>query len=241
MSNSFAFIQARMGSKRLYGKVLRPLVGLPLIGHLCMRLSALKSSITPVYLIPKTKENAPLKAYLKSLNELVFEGDENHVLSRFYKAALKYQPKTIIRLTGDCPLVQPDLIEEMLKEFDKSSDDYLSNVLKRTYPKGFDVEIFSFEALKKAFSLAKDPYEIEHVTPYIYRNPHLFKLKNFESDLEPSISHLNLSVDTLEDFKRVENLIKKHTRNNPLFGLKELFDDLEFTRCLSTLKNTEAH
>lgn len=215
-------IQARLNSKRLPKKVLKPILGKPLLYYLLKRLENLK---TDCHLIVATTTNPIddlIVEYCKSNFIKTFRGSENNVLERYYKAALKFPSTTYIRLTADCPLVDPALLDLMLLHFSQKGTqcDYLSNTLKRSYPKGLDIEIFTFEALKKAYQNASTLYEKEHVTPYIYQNKHLFSLENFQD--HEDISKTNISVDTLEDFQLVEKILKSSFPINPYFGLDEI-------------------
>ncbi len=222
MTLPLLIIQARMGSSRLPGKVLRPLLKRPVLFYTVERLKALKTPVRILLATSVNPEDDLLEEFARSLGIECFRGSSEHVLERFYKAAISFSSEVIVRITGDCPLVQPSLLDRMLQFFIRSDGkyDYVSNVHPRSYPKGMDLEIFSFKALENAYLNAIDPYQIEHVTPYFYQNPQLFSLYNFEN--EEDLSDFNVSIDTLEDFKFVSSIIEKHYTKNPLFELDEM-------------------
>lgn len=213
-------IQARMNSTRLPQKVLKPLLERPLLSYNLERLKALKTPVKCLVATSNTPSDDPIEDFCQKSQIECFRGDEQNVLCRFYSCLQKHPSKVIVRLTGDCPLLDSALLDEMLALYQKDPVDYFSNVLTRSYPKGYDIEIFSDQALEKAYKQAKSDYDKEHVTPYIYHHPEMFSLKNYTSD--ENWSHINVSVDTPEDFDRVEFLIKNLYPQNPLFGLKEL-------------------
>lgn len=215
-------IQARLNSSRLFKKVLKPLFNQPMLFYLIERLQPLKELCTLIVATTNQPIDEAIVAYCKEMNVSVFCGSEENVLERFYYAALSHQGDPLVRITADCPLVDAHLIKKMLTFYmlRYPKYDYVSNTLVRTYPKGLDVEIFSLEALSKAYKLANTPYEKEHVTPYIYNHPDQFSLYNFK-DID-NFSNLNVSVDTLQDFESVEKIIQKYYPTNPSFGLKEI-------------------
>ena len=215
-------VQARLGSSRLPKKVLKPIEGEPLLGYALSRLKTLEKHCNLTVATTHLSQDDPIEAYCIQNNVSCFRGDESHVLKRFYHSALKEKASTIIRITGDCPIVDTLLLQKMLLFYEKHAPkyDYVSNVVKRSYPKGLDIEIFSFEALEMAYFNASSSYQKEHVTPFILQHPKLFSMYNFED--KEDYSHINVSVDTLQDFELVQKLIKKFHPKNPLFGLKEI-------------------
>jgi len=148
------------------------------------------------------------------------------VLSRYYYAAMKFGLDTVIRVTADCPFIDPEVIDSMiLKMQGMAGTDYLSNTLKRTFPRGYDAEIVRFGALKKAFDSADKPYQREHVTPYIYQNPDCFRLENFENSRDYSCYRLTL--DTADDLKLVKEIYARSYPVNPKFRFKDIIAILE--------------
>lgn len=193
-----AIIQARLGSKRLPGKCMMDIAGIPLLGHV---INGARLAVENVIVATPDKE---IVDFAIKQGVLGFIGSEDDVLDRYYKAAKAYEVQHIIRLTSDNPLVDPDVIQKVLDFYWSDNFDYVSNNHPRTYPIGLDVEIFTFEALERTWREAKDKYEREHVTPYIYNHPELFKLGNVKSDKD--LSHLRWTVDTLEDLEHVREL-----------------------------------
>ena len=167
--NTVVFIQARLGSTRFPGKIFSKYKNTTMLEVLLKRLSLSKKINKIIFLIPDNKENIPLKSFIKKLGYNFFCGSEENVLSRFFFAAKKFKPLTIIRITSDCPLIDPFILDKMIKKFNESKFDYLSNTIDPTYPDGFDVEIFSRKTLSLAFKNANLDYDKEHVTPYIKR------------------------------------------------------------------------
>jgi glutamate-1-semialdehyde 2,1-aminomutase len=195
-----AIVQARMGSTRLTNKVMRPIVGAPMIELLLARLSK-STQINQIILATSTDEiNKSLVEHVKQLGYVCICGSENDVLNRYLIAAQAAEADVIVRITGDCPLIDPSLVDQSLIQFRSETLDYLSNVAPATYPDGLDIEIFTLKALRRAESEAQDLFDREHVTPYI-RKAGFFKtgvMKNKED-----LSDLRWTVDELVDFEVV--------------------------------------
>jgi spore coat polysaccharide biosynthesis protein SpsF len=213
MLNVGIIIQARMGSTRLPGKILMTVNEMSFLKHQLIRLSKIN---VPIY-IATTTENLDNELVEFSIQNNLdfFRGDENNVLSRYYGCALINKLDVIIRITSDCPLIDADLISASLAEYLFMNDSliYFSNAIERTYPRGFDFEIFSFELLKNAYENAVEVSDLEHVTPYIWKNKNgnvkiVHKLNNINN------SKYRLTLDTIEDFKLLKILIEKHNGSN---------------------------
>lgn len=219
-----AFIQARMGSTRLPGKILKPVLGKPLLEFLIERLSDSKEINEIVVLTTHATVDDPIVAFCKERKILYFRGSEDHVLDRYYQAALQRKPDGIVRITSDCPLIDPDVVDQLIKIYrnEYPKFDYVSNALERTFPRGLDAEVFSFDALKKAFQNAVYPEEFEHVTVYLYRHPELFKLKNVAHI--PSLSHQRWTVDTPEDFALIQLILENLYPIQPQFRLNDILE-----------------
>jgi spore coat polysaccharide biosynthesis protein SpsF len=195
-------IQARMGSTRLPGKVLLPLGKRSMLAFLLKRLRSLSLPIIVATTLLE-KDDAIVRCG-KECGVSIFRGSEEDVLDRFYKVAGKFE--TIIRITADCPLTDPDIIIKALDLFYHLKVDYLSNTLNRTYPRGLDVEIFSFKALEKAATEASSLYDREHVTSYITSHPDQFHLANFIDSED--MHEWRLTVDTKEDLELVRKVVE---------------------------------
>jgi glutamate-1-semialdehyde 2,1-aminomutase len=196
-----AIVQARMGSTRLPGKVMLPIGSIPMVEILLLRLSQAKE-ITKIILATSTDlRNKNLVNHVKKIGYDVFQGSENDVLDRYYQASLKYNPDIVVRITADCPLIDPDIVDAVVKEYKSSDVDYASNTNPPTYPDGLDVEVFSFSLLKKAWKDAKNSNEREHVTPFM-RESSKFKVKNIINNKD--YSDERWTVDEQEDYEVVK-------------------------------------
>lgn len=198
-----AIIQARMGSTRLSGKMLMDLVGQPVIQRVFERI---KSShfINEIWLATTINPEDNVLADWAQKNKIkFFRGSSDDVLDRFYQAALPVQANVIVRITGDCPLHDFQVIDKVIAEYAEGEYDYVSNSHPPTYPDGLDVEVFSFQTLKKAWSEAKLKSEREHVTPYIWKHQEIFKIKNVVNVDDLSINRWTLDVKEDLEFLRI--------------------------------------
>lgn len=209
MKNILIITQARIGSTRLPGKVLKTILDKPLLWYVIKRLEQVKTPNKIIIATANSRENKPIIKFVKSMNIDYFSGNEEDVLDRYYRAAVKYKGDIIVRITADCPLIDPDIIDQGIEIFLNDNYDYVSNVEKdkETFPDGFDVEIFSFKALERAFNESEWLSEREHVTPYIRENPEKFFLNHFENN--ENLSNFRLTVDTKEDFILISKIIEK--------------------------------
>ena len=174
-NNIVLIIQARLNSIRFPEKILKKIDNKSVIELLINRVKRAKTVDKYVLAIARDKKNFQIKKKLKNKIS-IFEGSETNVLDRYYKAANKYKANIVIRVCGDCPFVDPTLIDDMVSLFKKSNYDYLSNIIKPTFPDGLDIEIFTFPTLKYAWRQAKNMSDKEHVTSFILRNK---KFKKF--------------------------------------------------------------
>jgi glutamate-1-semialdehyde 2,1-aminomutase/spore coat polysaccharide biosynthesis protein SpsF len=216
-----AIIQARMGSTRLPGKVLMEICGKPLLWHVVNRVSYSKYISQIVIATSTNPKDDEIEKFAKKYKLKVFRGSENDCLDRYYKAAKKYKADVIVRITADCPLICPEIIDRVIAEFKKNNSDYVSNSIIRTFPDGVDVEVFSFKTLKKAWEEAKDALEREHVTVYI-RNSGKFKIKNLVNDKPVEPQEYKWSVDRIEDLEFVREVYKHLYKDNKIFS----YDDI---------------
>lgn len=196
------FVQARMGSSRLPGKVMREVSGCPMIDHILSRLSAAKLVDLIVLATSTDPANDELARYVSDQGTAVFRGQETDVLDRYYQTALAYPCDVIVRVTGDCPLVDPALVDEAIERFRREGVDYLSNTQVPGYPDGLDVEVFTFAALERAAIEATTPFDREHVTPYMRKAG--LKLSEFHSTND--YSALRLTVDEAADLDVVRSI-----------------------------------
>lgn len=168
MTRTVAIVQARMSSTRLPGKVLRKIGDQPAIHHVLSRVARAKHVDAVWLACSDAPGDDPLADYAKRQGFAVFRGDEDDVLGRYAAAAAQAQAATVVRITGDCPMIDPGVVDRALERFRAGGVDYVSNTLQRSYPDGLDVEVFSRAALDRAAREAKDPFLREHVTPYIH-------------------------------------------------------------------------
>ena len=215
-----AIIQARMGSTRLPGKVLRKVNGIPLIEILFKRIEKSRLIDKAILATSIRKENDVLSSYVEKIGIDVYRGSENDVLKRYYDAAKKYKPETIVRITGDCPIIDPELVDEVINLFQNNKVDYASNINPPTFPDGLDAEVFSFSALKKAHIQSKLISDREHVTPFIRREKHFDKINLSNNE---DFSSERWTVDTEKDFKVIKNIVS-HFQPNLFFNWKEVIE-----------------
>ena len=202
-----AIVQARIGSDRLRGKVIKKINGKETILLLLKRLSLAKKIDDIIVAIPKKRQDDVLYNILKKNNFKVFRGSEKNVLSRYYQCAKKFSSEIIVRITADNPLIDPNIVDNVINQFLKNSFDYITNANPRTYPYGTEVEVFSFQALEEASNNAEKPSEREHVTPYFQNNRDKFKISAMK--YSENISHLRWTVDRENDLKFVRKIVSR--------------------------------
>lgn len=202
-------VQARMGSTRLPGKVLKKICGKTVLEHDIERLRMIKN--IDEIIIATTDKDIDTRIVDESIRLGVnyFRGPEEDVLSRYYYAAKEYNADVVVRVTSDCPLIDPKISEKIIQHYLNNIDkyDYVSNTIERTYPRGLDTEVFSFKVLEKAFCKAKLHRDREHVTPYIWSNTEIFKIYQYKNEID--YSNLRWTLDTKEDFELISKIYKK--------------------------------
>lgn len=222
-----AIIQARMGSARLPGKVLLEVEGKPLICYLLERVAAAKSIGKVIVATSTEPMDDPIAKLCKEKNVACYRGNHEDVLDRYYQAARQFKLERIVRLTADCPLIDPKIIDSLVSVYIKGDYDYVANTTppKWTFPIGMDVEVFSFNALERAWHDEKDPDQREHVTFHLWKNPNKFSL--FRVDLEVDLSKYRLAVDYPNDFEIVKLILKNLYHENPLFTMEDIIEFLK--------------
>jgi spore coat polysaccharide biosynthesis protein SpsF len=212
MTTITAIIQARTGSTRLPGKVIYPLDGQPALEHVVTR-TAHADSMTDVVVATSTEpQDDVIAQYAPTFGADVIRGSESNVLSRFERAVEEYDPDIILRITGDCPVIDPATIEKVIAQVDVSDPDYASNISQRTFPRGLDVEAFTAEGFETVISEATTQAEHEHVTPYYRENSEEFDIVNVTSDQvfdeEKYIDRtdLRLTLDEPDDYRLLERI-----------------------------------
>ena len=215
-------IQARMGSSRLPGKIMKKINGnTPMLKFQLDQLEFSKN-IDQIIIATTTLEPDNLIVdFCKKNNLECFRGESKDVLDRYYRCAKKFKLSIIVRITSDNPLIDPTIVDHVISRFIDSDYDYMSTLVKKS-PLGFTVEVFTFKSIKKAWEEAKLPSEHEHVTPYFYNNPDKFKIESVSQ--EKDLSHIRCTVDTEYDFKLIEKIISKiETRPIHLDHILDLF------------------
>jgi spore coat polysaccharide biosynthesis protein SpsF (cytidylyltransferase family) len=205
-NNNLCIVQARMGSTRLPGKVLMKVGNVSLLEYQVKRLRLAKKIDKIVIATSVDKKNDQIRELCKKIGIECFRGSEDDVLDRYYQCSLKYhQYDNILRVTGDCPLIDPAVIDQVVSLFEEGDYDYASNVVKETFPDGMDVEIFKRSVLHEAAQKAELPSDREGVNEYILRGK---KYKKGNLLAASDWSHFRLTVDEKEDFEVVKFLIK---------------------------------
>ena len=225
----YAMIQARMGSSRLPGKVMKEVLGKPLLEHIIDRLQFCEKIDNIIVITSLEPENEPIINLCDKLNTDYFIGDEKDVLDRYYKAAIKFnlnENDSILRITADCPLIDPEIVDEVIVKHLENNYDYTTNTLIRTYPDGLDCEVFTLPILKEMWDKADLKSEREHVTLYIKNNSDNYNLGNLKQDID--LSDLRWTVDEKEDFILIKRIYESLYPNKQIFlmsDILELFDN----------------
>ena len=223
-----AIIQARLGSSRLPGKVLLPIGGEPMLARVISRVS--RASRVDEVMVATTNDPAdqPIFDFCKKTGINCFQGNAFDVLDRYYQAAHLAEAEVIVRITADCPMIDPDEIDSVIQRFFDSEADFAANRLpppyKRTSPIGMDTEVCSFAALERAWREADQAYQREHVMPYLYDQEGRFKVAVV--DRQPDLGHLRFTVDTPADLQQA-NEIYAAFGNRDDFTLAELLAENE--------------
>lgn len=205
---SVAIIQARMDSSRLPGKVLMKVDERnPVLYYVITQLQYSKLLDKIIVATTNLKEDDEIVKFVHSMGIDYFRGDPLNVLDRYYQCAKKFSISTIVRITADNPLIDPMIVDQIIEKFNSGLYDYVTTQPPRTFPQGTDVEIFSFQALERAWLEAKKPSEKEHVTPYFYNNPTKFKILNIHNSAD--LSHLRWTVDKQSDLDLVRIMVSK--------------------------------
>src|SRR5580700_5053330 len=200
-----AIIQARMSSTRLPGKVLLDLAGEPMLARVVARTQQAKSIDRTIVATTVEPEDEPIVALCRARRWAVSRGSRDDVLDRYYQAAVADGADPIVRITSDCPLIDPEIIDRVVARLDGTVD-YASNINpRRTFPRGLDVEVFTFAALSAAWRDDREATGREHVTPFLYRHPERFRIALVESEKPEAACH-RWSVDTPEDYELMRRI-----------------------------------
>ncbi|HWF92541.1 MAG TPA: glycosyltransferase family protein [Terriglobales bacterium] len=220
-----AIIQARMGSSRLPGKVLMDIGGETVLGRVVRRSRRSRLTKTTVVATTELRGDDAIVKECQRLGVRCFRGMAENVLDRYYRAALEHSARLVVRVTSDNPLVDPDLIDETVMTILKSDADYANNRSPRIYPEGLDVEAFTFAALERAQREARQPYDLEHVTPYFYQHPEKFHCVAVKRAV--NFGHYRWTLDTAQDLQVIREI----------YGLLGNRDDFSWLQAIEAVNN----
>lgn len=220
-----AIIQARLGSTRLPGKAFLRVLDKTILEYVVERVRKAGSVEDVIVATTTEKEDLQIADLMNRLKIKVYRGSRDDVLDRFYQAARSFGARDIIRITADCPLIDPEVIDNVAGRYFGSGADYCSNTLEETFPDGQDAEIFGFHALSDAWKNAKLLSEREHVTPYITKNPGRFKLVSVKNKI--NLGDKRWTLDRKEDFEFIKAILESMYPDNPDFNMGDVLKFLE--------------
>jgi spore coat polysaccharide biosynthesis protein SpsF len=221
--SAIALIQARVGSTRLPGKVLENIRGKPMIARVVDRVRAARR-VTGIRVVTSSSpKDDSLVAWARSTGVDVSRGSEDDVLDRFHSALEDIRADCIVRVTADCPLLDPEIVDSVIRKFDDGAFDYVSNCLHPTYPDGLDTEVIARPALEKAWREARLPSEREHVTPFIWKHPEIFSIGEVRHFKD--LSAMRWTVDEREDLAFVRRIYE--ATEGDVFGMDLVLRVLE--------------
>ena len=225
--NTALIVQARMTSTRLPGKVLLPIAGRPMLSYQIERLRRVRRADRIVVATTTNASDDPIAAFCAAEKIDCTRGSEHDVLSRYFEAATRFAAETVVRITSDCPLIDPSLIDLAIATYTEANGryDYVSNMIEPTWPYGMAVEVFSARALAEAQAEAVDAAEREHVTPFIYWRPGRYQLKSLT--MQPDLSAQRWTVDTPEDFELIRRILETLYPREPAFGMADVLSLLD--------------
>jgi spore coat polysaccharide biosynthesis protein SpsF len=220
--NVLGILQARVSSSRLPGKVLKPILGRPMLLHQLDRVRRARSLDALVVATSSDASDDAVEALCASAGVACFRGSLEDVLDRFYRAALEFNPQHIVRLTGDCPLIDPELIDRVVEFYLAGGFDDVGNAVEPTFPDGLDVEVLGFAILEQAWKHASLRSHREHVTLFVHASPDRFRVGSYKQSID--LSHLRWTVDEPEDFELVEQIYEALYPENPAFTTDDILD-----------------
>jgi len=225
---TIAIIQARMGSTRLPGKVLREINGIPMLKHQIDRVEKSKYLDNIVVATSTLSKDDPIAEFCRKNNIRCFRGSEDDVLDRYYRCAKEYSADIIVRLTADCPLLDPALIDKTIVLLKESKADFAANTVppaSSKYPNGSDVEVFCMSALERAHRECVDPCDREHVTFYFWKYNNGFKIAQLQG--QKDLSRYRITVDYPEDFEVIEDIFKEIQRRRIFGNLEDVIEIID--------------
>lgn len=225
MNKIIAIIQARYSATRLPGKVLFKLEGKSVLEHVFERVEKSKLINEAIVATTILEKDLKIVQLCAAKGIRIYCGSETDVLDRYYQAARLLGAENVVRITADCPLIDPEIIDKAIRLHLLKRSDYTSNTLIETFPDGEDVEVFTFSALRRSWRNARLLSEREHVTPYIKKHPNKFKLVNLKN--QENLSSKRWTLDEKADYKFIKLIYNKLYRKNSVFGIKEIIEFLE--------------
>lgn len=217
-----ATIEARMTSTRLPGKVLLPAGGEPMLMHLVRRLRAVASIDEIVIATTTNTDDEPIVEFAKAAGVLCHRGSEDDVLARVIGAGDLAQAEVLVEITGDCPVIDPDLVEQTIRMFFHHNVQYVANSLIRSYPDGMDTQVMWFSALKTSATMTSDPLDREHVSRFICQHPELFSHVHLIAPPSLHWPELGLTLDEASDYLLLKKIIEELEPTNPLFSCGDM-------------------
>lgn len=202
-----AIIQAHMGSTRLPGKVLLNIGDQSMLARVVRRAQRAKTLDSVVVACSTEHGDEAIVRECDRLGIKHHRGSDSDVLDRYYQTSQAFPSDAYVRITSDCPLIDPEVIDKVVSHFGSGGFDYASNTVKRTYPRGLDIEAFTAQGLARSWREAKEPYQRVHVTPYFYQNPDLFKLGYVQQELDQN--EMRWTVDTPDDLRFVREVYER--------------------------------
>jgi spore coat polysaccharide biosynthesis protein SpsF len=221
-------IQARMGSTRLPGKIMKQVLGKTLLEYQLERLSRVTLADQVVVATTSNDNDTPIVKLCTELGVAYYSGSEDDVLARYYEAATQYNAQVVVRITSDCPLIDPLVVDQVIGYYleHQNNWDYVSNTFPQlTYPRGLDTEVFSYRALQEAYHEAVDASEREHVTIFIKRRPERYRIFNYTYQRDESMNRW--TVDTPEDFELIRRIVTELYPKRPQFTLEDCLQLIE--------------
>lgn len=212
-----AIVQARLGSTRLPRKVLLDIEGKPMLARVMNRLRRAQKVDAVIVATTVEPQDQQLAEFCETHGWPVYRGSHHDVLDRYYRAASEHSADVIVRITSDCPLVDPEVVDAVIRKLRETKADYASNVAPRTFPRGLDTEVFSFATLEQLWREDQNPAWREHVTTLVHKMPEQFRVANVVA--ETDCSHLRWTVDTPEDIELVRRIYRHFQRD--AFGWRD--------------------
>lgn len=233
--NIIAIVQARIGSSRLSAKILKTLYDKSLLEHIVERIKASRKINTIVIATTLADSDDIVCEISRKIGVNFFRGSEDNVLDRFFHAARTYQADIVVRCTADDPFKDPVIIDKAIELLLEGKYDYCSNTIEPTYPEGLDIEVFTMSVLEQAYHEARLNSEKEHVTPYIWKNPQLFKIHNFKNDMD--LSALRWTIDYENDHTFAKEIYKRLYPTKKIFLMNDILDILAKEPAIGKINN----